>query len=400
MVLTLGFVMLHSRRYLHEDTLSAYRTYFALLMMLSTAITCVYYADNAAVTWIFLEATTICSAGIIYFRHDQHALEATWKYIFICSTGIAMAYLGILLLCTVVRDGSLDYSSLAATISGGNPLYLKVAFLLIVAGYSCKMEIFPLYTVGVDANFAAPAPASAFISTALVNAGFVAIMRIYLLYARCEGEVFDWARHVLILIGIVTLAVGAMFLRRTNNYKRFLSYSTIENMGIVAIGMVRGRRRAVGGRVPCGMPYARQEQPFPATGRRTSDLRQLPHQPSGRLYQHQPRGCCRHPHRHGGAAGIPPSPLFISEIVVFREIVAAGHWWLIAAMLVLLCMVIYAVWSRALRLNYHPNQDELHLSHVDRRLSYSAMILLLGAIVLGLWQPEALSRAIDTITTL
>ncbi len=237
MVLTLGFVMLHSRRYLHEDTLSAYRTYFALLMMLSTAITCVYYADNAAVTWIFLEATTICSAGIIYYRHDQHALEATWKYIFICSTGIAMAYLGILLLCTVVRDGSLDYSSLAATISGGNPLYLKVAFLLIVAGYSCKMEIFPLYTVGVDANFAAPATASAFISTALVNAGFVAIMRIYLLYARCEGEVFDWARHVLILIGIVTLAVGAMFLRRTNNYKRFLSYSTIENMGIVAIGM-------------------------------------------------------------------------------------------------------------------------------------------------------------------
>ncbi len=96
----------------------------------------------------------------------------------------------------------------------------------------------------------------------------------------------------------------------------------------------------------------------------------------------------------------PPSPLFISEIVVFREIVAAGDWWLIAAMLVLLCMVIYAVWSRALRLNYHPNQDELHLSHVDRRLSYSAMILLLGAIVLGLWQPEALSRAIDTITTL
>ena len=399
MVLTLGFVMLHSRRYLHEGTLAAYRTYFALLMLLSTAITCVYYADNAAVTWIFLEATTICSAGIIYYRHDQHALEATWKYIFICSTGIAMAYLGILLLCTVVRDGSLDYSSLAATISGGNPLYLKVAFLLIVAGYSCKMEIFPLYTVGVDANFAAPAPASAFISTALVNAGFVAIMRIYLLYARCEGEVFDWARHVLILIGIVTLAVGAMFLRRTNNYKRFLSYSTIENMGIVAIGMGVGAR-AVGGRVPCGMPYARQEQPFPATGRRASDLRQLPHQPSWRLYQHQPRGCRRHPHRHGGAAGIPPfAALHLGDRRVPRDRRRRG-WWLIAAMLVLLCMVIYAVWSRALRLNYHPNQDELHLSHVDRRLSYSAMILLLGAIVLGLWQPEALSRAIDTITTL
>lgn len=400
MVLTLGFVMLHSRRYLHEDTLSAYRTYFALLMMLSTAITCVYYADNAAVTWIFLEATTICSAGIIYYRHDQHALEATWKYIFICSTGIAMAYLGILLLCTVVRDGSLDYSSLAATISGGNPLYLKVAFLLIVAGYSCKMEIFPLYTVGVDANFAAPAPASAFISTALVNAGFVAIMRIYLLYARCEGEVFDWARHVLILIGIVTLAVGAMFLRHTNNYKRFLSYSTIENMGIVAIGMGVGGAALWAAVFHVACHTLVKSSLFLQLG----VVRQIYDS-----YRINRLGDYININRVG-AVGIligtvvllafPPSPLFISEIVVFREIVAAGDWWLIAAMLVLLCMVIYAVWSRALRLNYHPNQDELHLSHVDRRLSYSAMILLLGAIVLGLWQPEALSRAIDTITTL
>lgn len=236
MVVTLGFVIVHAQQYLKGEPVTAYRIFFALLMLLSTAITCVYYSNNAALTWIFLEATTICSAGIIYHRHSEKVLEATWKYIFVCSTGIAMAYLGILLLCTVVRDGSLDYSSLAATIAQGNPLYLKVAFLLIVVGYSCKMEIFPLYTVGVDANFAAPAPASAFISTALVNAGFVAVLRIYLLYARC-GEVFVWARHVLILIGIVTLAVGAMFLRRTNNYKRFLSYSTIENMGIAAIGM-------------------------------------------------------------------------------------------------------------------------------------------------------------------
>lgn len=399
MVVTLGFVIVHARQYLKDESVGSYRRFFTLLMLLSTAITCVYYANNAALTWIFLEATTICSAGIIYHRHSEAALEATWKYIFVCSTGIAMAYLGILLLCTVVHDGSLDYTSLAATIARGNPLYLKVAFLLIVAGYSCKMEIFPLYTVGVDANFAAPAPASAFISTALVNAGFVAVLRIYLLYARC-GEVFAWARHVLILIGIVTLAVGAMFLRRTNNYKRFLSYSTIENMGIAAIGM------GVGG----AALWAAVFHVACHTLIKSSLFLQI--------------GVVRHIYdsyrinRIGnyininrvGAIGFmvgtvvllafPPSPLFVSELMIFREIVASGQWWLIAVMLMLLCIVIYAVWSRMLRLNYQPNQDELHLSQVNRRLSYSALVLLVAAMVLGLWQPDLLNRAIDTIITL
>ena len=238
MTCVLGFALLHSSSYLKAEGISrrSYKAYYTILMLLAIAVTLVYYSNNLAMTWVFLEATTICSAGIIYHREFRQSLEATWKYIFVCSTGIAMAYLGILLLSTVATEGSLAYSDLSNVIAEGNPLYLKVAFLFIVVGYSCKMEIFPLYTVGVDANYAAPAPASAFISTALVNAGFVSILRIYMLYSS-TGEVFEWARHVLILIGVLSLAVGAMFLRRTNNYKRFLSYSTVENMGIVAIGM-------------------------------------------------------------------------------------------------------------------------------------------------------------------
>jgi hydrogenase-4 component F len=401
MTAVLGFTLIHSSSYLHAEqvTTRSYKTYYTLLMLLAVAITCVYYSDNVAMTWVFLEATTICSAGIIYHREFQQSLEATWKYIFVCSTGIAMAYLGILLLSTVAEHGALDYESLKAVIDNGNPLYLKVAFLLIVVGYSCKMEIFPLYTVGVDANYAAPAPASAFISTALVNAGFVSIMRIYTLYASAT-EVFAWARHVLILIGILSLAVGAMFLRRSNNYKRFLSYSTVENMGIVAIGM------GIGG-------VALWAAVFHVVCHTLVK--------SSMFYQ---VGIVRHIYnsysinRIGnymninrvGAIGVivgtlvllafPPSPLFVSEIMIFTEIVTVGSWWLLVAMLILMCVVIYSIWSRTLRLGYHSNQDELHLSAVNRRLSYSAAVLLIVAIVLGLWQPEVLKEAIDLIVNI
>ena len=401
MTAVLGFTLIHSSSYLRAEEVStrSYKAYYTLLMLLAVAITCVYYSDNLAMTWVFLELTTICSAGIIYHREFKLSLEATWKYIFVCSTGIAMAYLGILLLSTVAEHGALDYSALKEVIANGNPLYLKVAFLLMIVGYSCKMEIFPLYTVGVDANYAAPAPASAFISTALVNAGFVSIFRIYDLYAS-TGEVFEWARHTLILIGILSLAVGAMFLRRTNNYKRFLSYSTVENMGIVVIGM------GIGGVAL----WAAVLHVICHTFIKSSMFFQV--------------GIMRHIYdsysinRIGnymsinrvGAIGFiigtlallafPPSPLFLSEVMIFSEIISEGSWWLLIAMLLLMCVVIYSIWSRTLRLGYHSNQDELHLSEVNRRLSYSAAVLLVVAIAIGIWMPEPLKNAIDVIVNI
>lgn len=401
MTAVLGFTLIHSSSYLKAESVTtrSYKAYYTLLMLLAVAITCVYYSDNLAMTWVFLELTTICSAGIIYHREFKQSLEATWKYIFVCSTGIAMAYLGILLLSTVAEHGALDYASLKAVIANGNPLYLKVAFLLMIVGYSCKMEIFPLYTVGVDANYAAPAPASAFISTALVNAGFVSIFRIYNLYAA-TGEVFEWARHTLILIGILSLAVGAMFLRRTNNYKRFLSYSTVENMGIVVIGM------GIGGialwaavlHVVCHT-FVKSSMFF-----QVGIMRHIYDS-----YSINRIGNYMSINRVGAIGFIigtlvllafPPSPLFLSEVMIFKGIISAGSWWLLVAMLLLMCVVIYSIWSRTLRLGYHSNQDELHLSEVNRRLSYSAAVLLVVAIAIGIWMPEPLKQAIDVIVNI
>lgn len=401
MTAVLGFALIHSSSYLKAEnvTTRSYKAYYTLLMLLAVAITCVYYSDNLAMTWVFLELTTICSAGIIYHREFKQSLEATWKYIFVCSTGIAMAYLGILLLSTVAEHGALDYNALKEVIANGNPLYLKVAFLLMIVGYSCKMEIFPLYTVGVDANYAAPAPASAFISTALVNAGFVSIYRIYDLYAA-TGEVFEWARHTLILIGILSLAVGAMFLRRTNNYKRFLSYSTVENMGIVVIGM------GIGGvalwaavlHVVCHT-FVKSSMFF-----QVGIMRHIYDS-----YSINRIGNYMSINRVGAIGFIigtlvllafPPSPLFLTEVMIFKGIISNGSWWLLVAMLLLMCIVIYSIWSRTLRLGYHSNQDELHLSEVNRRLSYSAAVLLVVAIAIGVWMPAPLKQAIDVIVNI
>lgn len=397
LVIVATFVIIHSKEYLKDDSLQDYKRYFALLMLLITAITGVYFANNIVITWILLETTTLCAAGILYHRHSKDTLEATWKYLFVCSTGIAIAYLGILLLAAAASNNSLNYEELRTLITEGNPLYLKVAFVLILTGYSCKMEIFPLYTIGVDANFAAPAPASALISTGLVNAGFLAIFRIYRLYA--DTELIGWIRSVMLITGIVSLMVGALFLRRTNNYKRFLSYSTVENMGIVAIGL------GIGG---VGV-WAALFHVVCHTFIKSSLFLQMAvvrHIYNG--YRINRIGDYININKVGAIAlmvgmvvvlAFPPSPLFISELMILSQTIADDKWWLMVVMMFLLCVVIYSVCQRIIKLCYQPNQDELHPTNINRGLSYSALSLLVMAIVLGLWQPEPLIQLINKIVT-
>ncbi len=392
------WVFHHSRTYLAECDLRQTRTYFALLMLLTAAIAGAYFASNLAVTWIFLEATTLCSGGIIYHRRTAQTLEAAWKYVFVCSTGIAMAYLGILLFAAATKCESLSYQSLATVVAHGNPLYLKTAFLLVLCGYSCKMELFPLHTVGVDANFAAPAPAAALISTGLVNAGFVAILRVYRLMAATE--VFEWVKSVLLLVGLLSLAIGALFLRRTNNYKRFLSYSTVENMGIAAIGL------GIGGAGVWAAVFHVVCHTFVKSSLflQMGVVRQVYNG-----YRINRLGDYIRINRIGAIGlltgmvvvmAFPPSPLFLSELMILKETIVAGKWWLVAAMLLLLCIVIYSFCLRMIRLCYQPNQDELHPSKADRALSWSALSLLFAAMVLGIWQPGLLRTLIDQIAAL
>lgn len=393
-----AFAYFHSEAYLRDNDPVQTRAYSALVMLLTTAITGAYFASNLAVTWIFLEATTLCSAGIIYHRRTAQTLEAAWKYVFVCSTGIAMAYLGILLLAAATDCESLDYAALTASAPHGNALYLKIAFLLIVCGYSCKMELFPLYTVGIDANFAAPSPASALISTGLVNAGFLAIYRVYRLLSATE--VFPWVRSVLLIVGVLSLVIGALFLRRTNNYKRFLSYSTVENMGIAAIGL------GVGG---IGVWAAVFHVVCHTFIKSSLFLQMAVVRQVYNGYRINRIGDYIHINRVGAVGlltgmvvlvAFPPSPLFLSELMILRETIAGGRWWLVAGLLLLLCIVIYSFCSRMIRLCYQPNQDELHPSKVDRALSWSALSLLVAAMVLGLWQPEILREVIDQIALL
>ena len=189
-------------------------------------------------------------------------------------------------------------------------------------------------------------------------------------------------------------------LRRTNNYKRFLSYSTVENMGIAAIGL------GIGG---IGV-WAAVFHVVCHTLIKSSLFLQIAvvRQVYGN-YRINRIGDYIHINRVGAVGlltgmvvlvAFPPSPLFLSELMILKQTIADGRWWLVTGIMLLLCLVIYFFCSRLLRLCYQPRQDELHPSATDRALSWSALSLLAAAIGLGLWQPAFFRELIDRIASL
>lgn len=385
----------YSKWYLDSENPREKSIYHSLLILLCVSISCVYFSQNLAVTWIFLEGTTICTSGLIYHRRTKTSLEATWKYIFVCSVGISVAYLGILLFGGMTSGGDLNYDSLARSLSGANPLFLQIAFLFILTGYSCKLEIFPLYNIGVDGNFSAPSPASALISTGLVNAGLVAVFRVYRVMEWTP--VFDWVKSVLVIAGVMSVIVGALFMRRTTHYKRFLAYSTVENMGIVAIGL------GIGG---LGV-YAAL---FHAAGHallKSSMFLQIAQ--AGKIYgnyQVKRLGGYMEVNRRGAVLllvtsilmlGFPPSPLFISELLIFKQMIADGKYLLLAVTVLGLCIVMYNVGRNIIRLCYNPSRRKLERYKISWRLVVPVIVLLAIAVVFGIWQPGGLVKWLEII---
>lgn len=382
--------------HLKETTARHTRIYCCSLLVLSMALVGVYLSSNIAVNWIFLEATTLATAGLVYHRRSVHALEATWKYVFVSSVGIAIAYLGVLLLSTTGAH-DLSYASLAHAVaeSSSNPIYLKLAFLFIIIGYSTKLEVFPLFTVGVDANHSSPSPASAFISSALVAGGFVAIFRVYGVMA--ESNVYGWVMNLLLLVAVISLISSAVYMGRTSNYKRLLAYSTVENSGISLLGL------ALGG---VGI-FAALLHSIVHTFVKSITFLQL--SKVGKLYGSYRVGRIHsyiNVDRLGALVFVmavasliaaPPSVLFRSEYIIFKDILSSPRWWI--AIAVILPLLVCAFWSltKLLAIVFSAKTEELPAKQPFSLFSFVLLVVLLGLFVVGLSNMEFLTQLINEI---
>jgi hydrogenase-4 component F len=219
-----------------------------LLLFLST-MTSVAASRHLGFLWVAIEATTLASAPLIYFHRHRRSLEATWKYLLICSVGIALALLGnFLLAASGIRPGegpaSLYLDSLLKNAPSFHVPWLRAAFLFLLVGYGTKMGLAPLHTWLPDAHSEAPSVVSALLSGALLNCAFLGILRAFQVCVAAGQAPF--CQDLLTGFGLLSMALAAAFIVGQADYKRMLAYSSVEHMGILALGVGLGGAAASG----------------------------------------------------------------------------------------------------------------------------------------------------------
>lgn len=243
-----------AKGYLSLGTSESARRYgrrlYAGLNLFCWTLIVVPLVNGLALLWVGIEITTVISALLVAIDDTEGASEAAWKYVLLASLGLGIALFATIMMYyagTRVHGSSysLSYSTLLSGASKYDPRVVRFAFVLSVLGYGTKMGLFPVHTWLPDAHSEAPTPVSALLSGALLAVSFYAILRFFQIAVLSLGATFP--RDVLLIFGVATLLLAALYLLSQRDMKRLLAYSSVEHMGILAIGMSFGASIAIVG---------------------------------------------------------------------------------------------------------------------------------------------------------
>ena len=364
---------------------------FLLFFLASMGVVCA--ARHLGLLWVALEATTLATVPLICFHRTPQSLEAAWKYLMLCSVGIALALLGTFFLAEAAGKEQLPllFDTLRANAGRLDPLWLKTAFAIAFIGYGTKMGLSPMHTWLPDAHSEAPAAVSALLSGALLNCAFLALLRINSICAAAGLGAF--CAHIFLAFGLLSVVVAAALMLRQRDYKRLLAYSSVENMGIIAIG------------AGAGAPYAAllhavnhsftKASLFMLSGNILRKFKSKKIPDIKGLAAVLPKTAFLWTAGMIALLGLPPFGIFFSKLLVLKALLGSGHG-VAAAVLLFMLAVVFAGVAYPVMEMLRPPQEETAPS--PERYSFILPPLLLGLCVLflGLCIPAAVDNLIKS----
>jgi hydrogenase-4 component F len=218
------------------------RVFVALLLAILGLLSAGHQARHLGLLWIATEAVTLAAVPLLHFNGTPRAFEATWKYLLVGGTGIALSLLGSFCLGYASLHGGgigdLTFTALTAQGAGLSRPWVLIAWVLLLVGYGTKMGLAPMHTWKPDSYGEAPGIVGAILAGAVTTVAFTAILRVRsVVGAAGEGVIAD---RTLLVIGLFSMLVAALFLLGTRDFKRMLAYSSVEHMGILSIGAAFG----------------------------------------------------------------------------------------------------------------------------------------------------------------
>lgn len=226
-----------------EDFPRYARRLYVGLNLFAWSMLCAPLANGLALLWVAIEVTTVVSALLVVIGDTDEAAEAAWKYVLIASAGLGLALLGTIFMYyagaqVIGQSYDLAFAPLLQAAPHLPHTAVRLAFILAVLGFGTKVGFFPVHTWLPDAHSEAPTPVSAMLSGSLLAVSFYAVLRFYQITVATVGPRFP--QTVLLVFGVTSLCLAALYLLDQANVKRMLAYSSIEHMGILAIGISFG----------------------------------------------------------------------------------------------------------------------------------------------------------------
>jgi hydrogenase-4 component F len=335
-------------RQLGHDTAVNHRRYLVLTQLFLACMAVAVLADNLGVLWVAIEATTIVTAFLVGHRRTRASVEAAWKYVVLCSVGIAIAFLGTVCVyaASVSAGGqgftALDWTHLSASASTLDPSLMRLAIGLVLLGFGTKAGLAPMHSWLPDAHSQAPAPVSALMSGVLLSVAFYAILRYRTIADSVLGP--GYTRTFLIIAALASLVVAAMLLIAQRDYKRLLAYSSIEHMGLIALGAAFGVKLALAAALLHILGHGLAKAvAFCAGGRILQLVGSSTVEGVRGLAARQPALAAAFGASLIGLLGLPPFSLFASELGIARGGFTAGHGWVVAAAFTLVLVAFAAI---------------------------------------------------------
>ena len=394
---TAGFLRNESKTAAHPTGIST-KVFAGCFLMFISAMSLACVSRHLGLYWVAIETTTLVSAPLITLHRDQRSLEAAWKYLLICSVGIAIALLGIFFLATAAGDAAEDMtmSNLIGSAGSMDKIWIKAAFILLLVGFGTKMGLAPMHTWLPDAHSEAPSMASALLSGALLNCAFLGILRCH---AICiAAGLGDFSGDLLVQFGLLSMVTAGIFIIRQTDYTRMLAYSSIEHMGILALGIGTGGLAATGALFHTITHASAKAMLFLAAGNIATRYKTKNIASVRGAFEVMPVTAILWLGGIFAIAGTPPSGVFISEFIILKGLLESGG--TVSAVLYLLTLaVVFTSMTRlVIPMVFGTSRGYIKSPGPRREKPWSVMgpvALALILIALGLTMPEGLWHALS-----
>jgi hydrogenase-4 component F len=378
-------------------------TYYVLFSLFLFTMLLVVTANNIIMMWVAVEATTLGSAFLVGIYGHRSSLEAAWKYVIICTVGVAFGLYGTILVYSDAvhflqePGAAVLWTEIVKNAQSLDPTLLKLAFVFVLIGFGTKAGIFPMHAWLPDAHSEAPSPVSALLSAVLLNCALLVIIRFSIILNHGIGP--GYSQLIFLIFGALSVAAASLFMFAQKDIKRLLAYSSVENIGLIVLGFGIGSPIGILAALLHTINHSLVKSlMFCTSGNilmkyHTRDLRKV----KG-MIQAAPFTSMLLMVGALALVGSPPFNIFISKFGIITAGIGTGYLWLMVVCLLFLAVVFVAFLRMITSSVFGELPEGVAKGEIPAATLAPIAVLVILILLLGLYLPPQLGNLLTQAT--